>query len=399
MSGPTLVRTRLTWLTYAQLGVYGFFLYGFGPSVPLQRDDLHVSSAIGGLHGTALATGATIGGFVFARLTARIGRAAALRVGLLGLAAGIAVYCLVPVLPATLAGALVCGLFGTFVVTGCVVVLSTTHGEAGPAAVTEANAVAVGIGLVTPLLLGAGESVGITWRPALLLPAVAAVAVWYVSTREKRRLDAAPSPRESDQDAAARAVAGTAQDAPGRLPAAYWLVWGVVLCCIAVEFCLTFWAADGLRDGTGASPAAATAGVTAVVAGMFLGRLAGARTALRFAPATLLLASVGVALAGFVVFWTSSTPVPALAGLVMVGAGIAVQYPLGTVLAVAASGGRPDRAAGMLSIAAGLASGAAPFALGALADRVGTHTAFLLVPCLLAVATAGVLATLRRRSP
>ena len=55
MSEPEFLRTRLTWLTYAQLAVFGYFLYGFGPSVPLQRDDLHVSSAIGGLHGTALA--------------------------------------------------------------------------------------------------------------------------------------------------------------------------------------------------------------------------------------------------------------------------------------------------------------------------------------------------------
>jgi nitrate/nitrite transporter NarK len=67
------------------------------------------------------------------------------------------------------------------------------------------------------------------------------------------------------------------------------------------------------------------------------------------------------------------------------------------VLGVAASGGRPDRAAGMLSIAAGLASGVAPFALGAMADRIGTHTAFLLVPALLAVAAAGVLVNLRNR--
>jgi predicted MFS family arabinose efflux permease len=134
------------------------------------------------------------------------------------------------------------------------------------------------------------------------------------------------------------------------------------------------------------------------VGGMFLGRLGGGRVALRVSSPTLLLASIGVALAGFLLFWTSSTPVPALAGLVAVGIGIAVLYPVGTVLGVAASAGRPDRAAGMLSIAAGLASGVAPFALGAMADRIGTHTAFLLVPALLAVAAAGVLVNLRNRT-
>ena len=64
-----------------------------------------------------------------------------------------------------------------------------------------------------------------------------------------------------------------------------------------------------------------------------------------------------------------------------------------------ASGGRPDRGAGRVSFAAGLASGAAPFALGALADRTGTHTAFLLVPVLLAGAAGCALACLRAPVP
>ena len=53
----------------------------------------------------------------------------------------------------------------------------------------------------------------------------------------------------------------------------------------------------------------------------------------------------------------------------------------------------------MLSIAAGLASGVAPFVLGALADRAGTHTAFLLVPGLLLAAGGGVLLTRRWPRP
>ena len=46
-------------------------------------------------------------------------------------------------------------------------------------------------------------------------------------------------------------------------------------------------------------------------------------------------------------------------------------------------------------MAAGLASGIAPFVLGALADHIGVHTAFLLVPVLLAAAAAGVLVSPR----
>jgi fucose permease len=154
---------------------------------------------------------------------------------------------------------------------------------------------------------------------------------------------------------------------------------------------MTFWAADGLRDRAGASPAAATAGITAIVAGMFAGRLLGGRLALRVRPGRLLLAAVAVTLVGFAGFWLSTAPLPAMAGLAVVGLGIALQYPLGTARAVAASAGRPNRAAGWLSVAAGLASGIAPFALGALADSIGTHSAFLLVPALLLGAAAGVL--------
>jgi predicted MFS family arabinose efflux permease len=380
---PEFVRTRLTWLTYAQLAVFGYFLYGFGPSVPLQRDDLHVSSAIGGLHGTALATGSTLAGLTFAALSRRVGRTGTLRVGLLGLAAGTLLYCLVPLLPVTLGGALVCGLFGSYVVTGSVVVLSAAHGPAGAAAISESNAAAAAAGLVAPLLLGAGAALGIGWQSGLLLAAVFALVVWVLSVWVARH--------PTDPTGAEGGPVDRAADLPGPLPAAFWLAWVVTLLCIGVEFCMTFWAADELREQAGASPAAATAGITAIVGGMFAGRLLGGRLALRVGPGRLLLAAVAVTLVGFAAFWLSAAPVAALAGLVVIGLGISLQYPLGTVRAVAASAGRPDRAAGRLSIAAGLASGIAPFVLGALADRIGTHAAFLLVPALLVAAAVGVL--------
>jgi MFS family permease len=407
-----LDRDRLTRLTYAQLGTYGYFLYGFGPSVPLLRDDLGVSNAVGGLHGTALATGSVLAGLSFARLVARLGRAAVLRLGLAGLAAGVLVLCLAPVLPLTLLGALVCGLFGSFVVTGSIVVLGVRHGPAGPAAISEANAGAAGAGLVAPLLVGAGVSVGIGWRPGLLVAAVLAAVVWVVSRRELRvagpdrtgatevattAADAAAGPASGAEAvgpaSGAEAAGGQGgRDAPGRLPGAYWLAWAVLVACIGVEFCLTFWAADSLREHTGAGSAAATAGVTAIVAGMFAGRLSGGWVALRVRPGPLLLLAIATAAVGFGIFWASTAPVAALAGLVVCGVGVALQYPVGAAIAVAASAGRPDRAAAFMSLAAGLASGVAPFALGAVADQVGTHTAFLIVPGLLAVAAAGVLA-------
>ena len=58
-------------------------------------------------------------------------------------------------------------------------------------------------------------------------------------------------------------------------------------------------------------------------------------------------------------------------------------------LAVAHSGGQSDLALARLTYAAGTAVGLAPFVLGVMADRVGPHLAFLLVPvCLAAAGTA-----------
>ncbi len=54
------MRDRLTWMTYLQLAIYGYFLYSFTPSVTLLRDDEHTSRAISGLHGTGLAVGAML---------------------------------------------------------------------------------------------------------------------------------------------------------------------------------------------------------------------------------------------------------------------------------------------------------------------------------------------------
>ena len=57
MTAPTaptaeLRRDGATWLLYAQLSTFAYFLYGFAPSVTLLRDDEHTSDAVAGLHGT-----------------------------------------------------------------------------------------------------------------------------------------------------------------------------------------------------------------------------------------------------------------------------------------------------------------------------------------------------------
>lgn len=369
-----LERDRRTWLTYGQLGVYGWFLYGFGPALTLLRDEQGFSRTVAGLHGTALAVGALASALMVTGLVARIGRVAAIWAGLVLLCVGVLVLTSLSALPATLAGAFLCSFGGSFIVTCTSTVLASVHGPSGPAAITEANAIAAGVGAASPVAVGVAVALG-SWRPALLvlLPVVALLAVLSRSVP----LPADRGPRRGEVPA-------------GRLGRHYWVTWVVVTAGIGVEFCLSLWAADHLRQRTPLTTAEASASVTALVAGMCVGRLVGGRLALRLPVDRLLYGALALNAAGFALFWLSTEPVAAVAGLLACGLGVALYFPLGLARAIAASGGQPDRASARVGIGAALASGGGPFLLGALADATSIHVAMLVVPALLVVAAVGI---------
>ncbi|MGH8937969.1 MAG: MFS transporter, partial [Actinomycetes bacterium] len=325
MSGPRLERDRLTWVTYLQLGSYGYFLYGVGPSLSLLRDELDISRTVAGLHGTALAVGALASALVLAPAVRRLGRGPVIWGGLALLALGVVVYTAASVLPLTLVGAFLGSFGGSFAITSSAAVLTDRHGPGGAAAVTEANAVAAGVGLLAPLMVGLGVISGLGWRPAMLL-----VVPVLVVTAVVGRSVAVPAP-----------ASGSVSRDLGRLPGRYWVSWTVLTAGIAVEFCMTLWAADLLRDRTALSSAGAAAGVTAIVAGMAAGRFAGGRLALRHSADNLLLAALATVAVGFAAFWLTRHPAVALAGIVVCGLGIALCDPLALVRASAAAGARP----------------------------------------------------------
>jgi len=113
-----------------------------------------------------------------------------------------------------------------------------------------------------------------------------------------------------------------------------------------------------------------------------VGRLVVGALARTRSPLGLFLIGVAVTAAGWALVWLSTSPVAAVGGLLVVGLGVAGQYPLGASMVMALSGGQPDRAVAVMGIGVGLASGLGPFTLGALADRLGVQIAFLVVPAL-----------------
>ncbi|MGK5442197.1 MFS transporter [Micromonospora sp. URMC 105] len=394
---PRLTHDRTTWLTYAQLGLWGFFLYGFGPVVPLLRDEQGTSAAVAGLHSTAIAVGALLGGALFAPLARRFGRGGAIWVGLAGLAVGVTAFGLLRPLPATLAAVAVVATAGMMVVSGVAVVLTARHGPAAPAALTEANAVCAGMGILAPLVIGFSVDAGAGWRPVMAVE-VGLIALVALAARLLRVRPPQPAPATA---AAANRVGVTASAAEGAdgvpgprsgagasdgLPRAYWIAWVLMSVTGSIEVCLSLWTADVLRSHAGMTAASASAAVAAIVCGMFLGRLVGGRIALRWPPAPLLLGALTVSLVGFALFWLAPVGWLAVTGLVVLGLGNALHYPLAISIALAVAGAAADKAAGWSAYSMGVGFGIAPVALGAVADGIGPHLAFLLLPAFIAAA-------------
>jgi MFS family permease len=372
-----LIRDRVTLLIYAQLGLWGFYIYGLGPVVPLLRDEQGTSTAVASLHSTGVAVGTLLGGFLFPILARRLGRARLSWLSAAGVAAGVIVLCTVHPLVATLSIVVVISVFGTMLVSGVNAMLSAKHGRTAPSALSEANAVAAALGILSPLFIGLAVSTGFGWRPALGVEVVLIGLVMLVAVLGRIRL-----PVDDRPAVVAGAVAG-------KLGRTYWLAWTLLVFTASIEVCLSLWSADVLRSHAGMSPGAASGAVASVMVGMFLGRVIGGRVALRVAPPQLLLGAFGLSLAGFALFWVSPLPLLAVMGLVILGLGNAMQYPLGIAMAMGAAPDQPDRASAYTAYAIGLGFGVAPVALGAVADTIGDpRTAFLLLPAFIAAAAA-----------
>ncbi|GIH64435.1 MFS transporter [Microbispora siamensis] len=381
-----VTRDSPTWLIYLQLATFATYLYGMSAALPLLRAELGVSQAVGGLHGTGMALGGIAGGLALPTLTRRFGRRVVTWAGLAGMNAGVLLVLVGHALPFTLAGFTLAGACGSTALYVMMAVLSDHHGPAGAAVISEANAVAVIAGIAATYAFSVVAESPAGWRPALLVP----VASTLLLALFMGRVWVPPAPVPPRSPSPSRAS--------GRIPYGwrFHVAGAVLLCRVALEFAFNLWAAELLSQRTGLSPGVAATGLSAMLAGMAAGRFGGARLALRFAPGSVLLGSLGVTLAGWALFWVGTSAPVCYAGLALSGLGISVQFPMGLTRMIEVSGGRPDQASGTASIWAGMGSGSGPFVLGALGDGFGTHTAFLLAPALIAIAAGGVAASRTR---
>ena len=365
--GTAFRRDELTWLAYGMLGFYNYLLSGLGPLMPSLREELGLSYTIASLHFSAFAVGMILAGLVGDRVVRRYGRMKVFWGGAAGLAAGAVALTLVHSPIQTVGSVLLMGGVGSLVLVLIPAILSDRHGENRAIAIVEANTLSAATGAMAGLLIGLGEQTPAGWRGVLLLSL--AIPLFLVIRFGRVSLPAA-------QRIGVQRHAGT------RLPLAYWAFWLGVVLVVGTEFSLIFWGADFLVTA-GLSTSVAATTVSLFLWGMVAGRVTGRQIA-RWMPAEqLLLLALGVSGGGFIVYWLAPAVPVVVLGLFVAGLGVANLYPLIVALALGAAPGQSNEAGARLTFASGTAILAAPLLLGALADAVGIHLAYGVVPIFL----------------
>ncbi|MEI6373869.1 MAG: MFS transporter [Actinomycetes bacterium] len=362
-------RDHASLVSYAQIGVYGWVLYAFGPSVPLMRDDEHTTNALASLHGTLFAIGGIFVALSGPRLAIRFGRGQCLRMGSAFTALGLVVYCSGLPLQVTYLGAFLLGIGLGFVIVFANAHINAHQGTAAPSALAEANTFGAVSGMIAPIALGIGVAIGWGWRPGMLVAAVAAIILEFA----RGSLTSFNDGEESDYKIPERTP----------LPRRYWLACATLALLVGVEFCLVLWSSELLRARTGMGAGAAALSVTAVVAGMAIGRATGSVATRRFNPEKLLVFVILLALVGFLLAWSGSNTAVVLAMLVVTGCGVGMHWPLGIARAVRASGNHADVAVAYACALTGTSAAIAPFVLAWASDSFGITTAFAVIPLLL----------------
>jgi fucose permease len=378
------VRDPATWMTYGLVGYFAFMETVLGPIMPFLRTELGLGYTTASLHFSAFALGAVLLGLFGDKILGRFGRRAALWGGAFGITAGAVLLISVPSAFGTVPATFAMGLCGALLLVTSQALLSDRHGEWRSVAVTESNVAASACAISAPLLVGASAASGLGWRAALVLPVAALVllaAAFFLK------------PPDLPQR-----VAGDGDGAGGRgLSTRYWAFWALVTLGVASEWCVGYWGADFLADGTGLTRPAAATSLTTFFAAMLLGRIASSRLARVLPPAALLTATLCLSLVGFPLFWFSPGSAFTLAGLFVTGLGIGGVYPLGVSAAIAEAD-NTDAAAARLAVGGGGAILVAPLVLGALADRFGIGSAFgIVIPMLLVALSLALVAGRRDR--
>jgi MFS family permease len=372
-----ITRDSFFWTIALQTVVVNFFLGGFGPAQPLLRADQGTSLTIAGLHGTAMGIASIAAGLSNPWFSHKFGRANAGWIGLVIFTAGVISLSFLQPVPLTILAAAVTGFGTSTVINSFVTALTGHYGAMAPVALAQANGIASAGYVFGTLTIGSiAQKAPEFWRLGLLV--ILPLALYLFFFRRERSNEPHVPTGEGPQG--------------GKLSKAFWIAWFGFVATISTEFATAFWAAALVRDRTDATAAISTIAIMALGTGMGLGRFFGSRIMHRLSLDHQLLTILGLQFVGFFGIWFSHNLAISMVMLLLSGLGISMQFALTSLRLINHSDGRPDLAIGKSSLAAGIAIGGAPFLLGVLGDSFGISRAYLMVPVLILIAAAIVIA-------
>jgi predicted MFS family arabinose efflux permease len=364
-----IVRGRATWYGYLILAFFTFALNIQGNILPFLKADLGLSYRTASLHSSAVAAGMIFVGLFGNRIIGAIGRRAALLLGAAGVVVGGVILSQAGFAWLTIASCALIGTIGALIPATVFALLPDLHGANRDIAYSEVNAVCYAFAILAPLATGFSIAVGLGWRNAVLfgmaLGAIIALFNFSLPIPEPRR-------------GAGRLT--------GRLPAAFWIYWSAICLSCSIEFCTLLWAPSFLEQVGGLSEAAAATCAAAFSLAMLGGRTFGGPLIRRYSRRLLVVGSVVMTLAGFIVYWGLGDTIFVVPGLFAIGLGVSLLYPLNLGLAIGAAGKLADAASARTMLAVGIAVLTMPALLGALADAFGLRSAHLMIPVLVLLA-------------
>lgn len=193
-------------------------------------------------------------------------------------------------------------------------------------------------------------------------------------------------------DAASAEMHGPSFALPPRALLAMGIIAFVTLIC---EGAVADWSAVYLRDTLGSGPGMAAAAYAVFALLMAVGRLTGDRLTARLGALTMVRGGGVLVIVGMAVALLSGTPLAAVLGFALVGAGVACTFPIILSVAARTPGVAPGTAIAAMATAGYTGFLVGPPLIGSLAELVGLGAALgtLLLAGAVAVALAG---TLRR---
>ncbi len=372
------VRSQLTWLMYLMLSFFGYVLNILGPVTPFLMDEFNLTYTLSSLHFTSFAVGLILVGLGGHIVVMHYGRRRTLWMSAFFMSLGIILFTAGKSPVVTILACFIMGMTGSFIPVMVSSILSDHYGVQRSIALTEVNFFASGSAAIAPLLVGwfsRMNSIPLAgWRFAVLIVAVVPCLLWWFN-RKTVIPEETPPPDNLDN--------GKVNNG-GSLPMRYWIFWAAIALAVSIEFCMIFWSADYLEKIHGFLKADAALFVSLLLAGMILGRFLGSRLIQRFSERKGIIASLALALLGFLLFWLVQIPLISTAGLFLTGLGIANLYPFILSLALETAGGKAVQASARASLASGVAILSLPLILGRLADIFGIRLAYGVIIILLA---------------